>query len=63
MHINGKDNSSIDHQGESEPLYHHRSHLFIDAMAFNIDRRVHRHWVQYIQQHGLQRPAHPDVQR
>ena len=30
LHINGKDNSSVEHQGENEPLYHHRSHLFID---------------------------------
>ena len=53
LHINGKDNSSVEHQGESEPLYHHRSHLFIDAMAFDIDHRVHHHWVQYIQRHGF----------
>ena len=53
MHINGKDNSSVEHQGESEPLNHHRSHLFIDAVAFDVDHRVHHHWVQYIQQHGF----------
>ena len=53
LHINGKDNSSVEHQGESEPLYHHRSHLFIDAMAFDIDHRVHHHWVQHIQQHSF----------
>ena len=53
LHINGKDNSSVEHQGESEPLYHHRSHLFVDAMAFDNDHRVHHHWVQYIQQHGF----------
>ena len=33
--------------------WRHRSHLFIDAMAFDIDPRVHHHWVQYIQQHGF----------
>ena len=43
LHINSKDNSSIEHQGENEPLYHHRSHLFIDAMAFDIAHRVHHH--------------------
>ena len=61
MHINSKDNSSIEHQGESEPLYHHCSHLFVDAiiaMAFDIDHRVHHHWVQYIQQHGFYGEQH-----
>ena len=58
MHINGKDNSSVEHQGQSEPLYHHRSHLFIDAMALDIDHRVHHHWVQYIQQHGFYGEQH-----
>ena len=36
-----------------EPLYHHRSHLFIDAMVFDIDHKIHQHWVHYIQQHGV----------
>ena len=27
LHINGKDNSSVEHQGESEPLYHHHVNL------------------------------------
>ena len=58
MHINGKDNSSVEHQGESEPLYHHRSHLFIDAMAFDVDHQAHRHWVQYIQQNGFYGEQH-----
>ena len=52
LHINGKDCSPIEHPGETEPLYHHRSHLFIDAMAFDIDHKIHQHWVHYIQQHG-----------
>ena len=51
-------NFSVEHQGESEPLYHHRSHLFIDAMAFDIDHRVHHHWVQYIQQYGFYGEQH-----
>ena len=53
LHINGKDCSTIEHHGETEPLYHHRSHLFIDAMAFDIDHKIHQHWVHYIQQHGF----------
>ena len=48
LHINGKDNSSVEHQGENEPLYHHRSHLVIDAMAFDIDHRVHHHCRVYV---------------
>ena len=64
MHINGKDNSSVEHQGESEPLYHHRSHLFIDAVAFDIDHQEHHHWVQYIQTTWLlQRAVHPPQQQ
>ena len=53
LHINSKDSSTIVHQGEIEYLYHHRSHLFIDAMAFNIDHKIHQHWAHYIQQHGF----------
>ena len=53
LHINGKDSSTIEHQGETELLYHHRSHLFVDAMAFDIDHKMHQHWVHYIQQHGF----------
>ena len=51
LRINGKDCSTIEHHGETEPLYHHRSHLFIDAMAFDIDHKIHQHWVHYTQQH------------
>ena len=58
LHINSKDSSSVEHQGENEPLYHRRSHLFIDATAFDIDHRVHHHWAQYIQQHGFYNDQH-----
>ena len=54
LHINGKDCSTIEHRGETEPLYHHRSHPFIDAMAFDIDHKIHQHWAHYIQQHGFE---------
>ena len=53
MHINGKDCSTIEHHGETEHLYHHRSHLFMDAMAFDIDHKIHHHWVSYVQEHGF----------
>ena len=39
LYINGKDSSTIEHQGEIEPLYHHRSHLFIDDDGIRIRRQ------------------------
>ena len=54
LRINGKDFSTIEHHGETEARYHHRSHLFNNAMAFDIDRKIHQHWIHYIQQHGFE---------
>ena len=48
LHINGKNCSTIKHHGQTDPLYHHQSHLFIDGMAFDIDHKVHQHWVHDI---------------
>ena len=36
LHINSKTTQPLNIK-VSEPLHHHRSHLFIDAMAFDID--------------------------
>ena len=67
LHINGKDSSSVERSGENEPLYHHRSHLFINAMPCYGFRHRSPSTSPLGSAHSttwfLQRPAHPDEQR